>query len=229
MSDVILHAPFAGWLTPLEEVPDPVFAERMMGDGIAIDPIEAVLHAPADATVIAIPDTAHAATLRLANGAELLIHVGLETVALGGMGFKAISSAGVRGKAGHPLIEIDLEKVASGGATSLVTPIILASDGYSITLERPSRGVGRGDFIGTVRGEATDTVEVSGESHQRTVRIDAAHGLHARPAARIAALLKNYAADVSVKLGDRSANARSTVALLGLGVRRGDEVLLAGR
>ncbi len=75
-----------------------MFAERMMGDGIAIDPIESVLRAPADATVIAIPDTAHAVTLRLANGAELLIHIGLETVALGGAGFRALTSAGQQGR-----------------------------------------------------------------------------------------------------------------------------------
>ena len=92
MTDVVLRAPFAGWVTPLDEGPDTVFAERMMGDGIAVDPVEPVLRAPADATVIAIPDTAHAVTLRLANGAELLIHIGLETVALGGVGFRAVSS-----------------------------------------------------------------------------------------------------------------------------------------
>src|SRR5207248_11422705 len=105
MSEVVLRAPFAGWLTPLEEVPDPVFAERMMGDGIAIDPVENVLRAPADATVIAIPDTAHAATLQLANGAEILIHIGLETVALGGKGFRALCSAGATVKTGDSLIE----------------------------------------------------------------------------------------------------------------------------
>ena len=229
MSDVVLHAPFAGWLTPLKEVPDPVFAERMMGDGIAIDPVEPVLCAPADATVIAIPDTAHAATLRLANGAELLIHVGLETVALGGTGFRALSSAGAMVKAGDPLIEIDLEKVAAGGAASLVTPIIVASEGYSIIVDRLSRAIRCGDPIGTVQGEASAAAEASGETLRRTVKIDAAHGLHARPAARIAVLLKGYAADVSLELGDRSANARSTVALLGLGVRRGDKVQLVGR
>ena len=133
MSEVVLTAPFAGWLTPLEEVPDPVFAERMMGDGVAIDPVENVVRAPADATVTSIPATAHAATLRLANGAELLIHVGLETVALGGAGFRALRSAGAQVKAGDPLIEVDLDKVARG-ARSLVTPIVVAN-GY---LESPA-------------------------------------------------------------------------------------------
>lgn len=228
MSDVVLLAPFAGWLSPLEEVPDPVFAERMMGDGVAIDPIDAILRAPADATVIAIPDTAHAATLRLANGAELLIHIGLETVALGGVGFRALSSAGASVKAGDPLIEIDLDVVARG-ATSLVTPIILASDGYSLTIDRVSRSVKSREPIGTVSGEAAEPAKVAPATYERTVRIEAAHGLHARPAARIATLLRPFSSDVDLMVGDRRANARSTVAMLGLGVRHGDELSIIGR
>ena len=112
MTDIVLVAPFAGWLTPLDEVPDPVFAERMMGDGVAIDPVEPVLRAPADATVIAIPETAHAATLRLANGAELLIHIGLETVALGGTGFRALKLGRGRSEGRRPA---DRDRPRCGG------------------------------------------------------------------------------------------------------------------
>jgi phosphocarrier protein FPr/phosphocarrier protein len=228
MSDIVLVAPFAGWLTPLEEVPDPVFAERMMGDGVAIDPVEPVLRAPADATVIAIPETAHAATLRLANGAELLIHVGLETVALGGKGFRALSSAGAEVKAGDALIEIDLEAVARG-ALSLVTPIVVANEGFALELERPSRSVALGEPIATVRGAAAVSGDTEGTAYERIVRIAAAHGLHARPAARIAAALRPFAAEVSLAVADRNASARSTVAMLGLGVRNGDELRIVGR
>ncbi|HEY6661316.1 MAG TPA: phosphoenolpyruvate--protein phosphotransferase [Sphingomicrobium sp.] len=228
MSEIVLRAPFAGWLTPLEEVPDPVFAERMMGDGIAIDPTEAVLRAPADGTVIAIPDTAHAATLRLANGAELLIHIGLETVALGGTGFRALTTNGAEVKAGDALIEIDLDSVARG-AKSLVTPIVVANEGYDLQLEPTSRSVAAGDPIGRLRGSSAASQTVAGDACERSVRIDAPHGLHARPAARIAALLRSYQAEVSLALGDRNANARSTVAMLGLGVRHGDKLRVIGR
>ncbi len=86
---VRLHAPMAGWALDLAQVPDPVFAERMMGEGFAIDPLDGVIRAPCDATVIAVAPTRHSVTLKLANGAELLIHVGLETVALAGDGFTA--------------------------------------------------------------------------------------------------------------------------------------------
>ena len=229
MNEVVLQAPFAGWLTPLEEVPDPVFAERMMGDGLAIDPTEAVLRAPADATVIAIPYTAHAVTLRLSNGAELLIHIGLETVALNGAGFRALSSAGASVKSGEPLIEMDLAGVARG-ARSLVTPIIVANEGFVLTLDALSRPARGGERIGTIRGEAQVAADdASTGSYARTVRIDAAHGLHARPAARIAALTKQFHADVTVTHVDQSANAKSTVALMGLGIRKGDNLQIAGR
>jgi multiphosphoryl transfer protein len=229
MSKVVLQAPFAGWLTPLEEVPDPVFAEHMMGEGLAIDPIENLLRAPADASVISIPKTAHAVTLRLANGAELLIHIGLETVALGGKGFRALTNAGAAVKAGDPLIELDLSDVARG-ARSLVTPIVVASEGFTLSLESLSRKIAFGDPIGTVSGSADQPAEaIPDEAYQRTIRIDAAHGLHARPAARIAAAAKQSGAEVRITHGEASANARSIVALMGLGIRSGDEIGIIAR
>jgi len=228
-SDVVIHAPFAGWLTPLDEVPDPVFAERMMGDGIAIDPTSSTLCAPANGTVVAIPETAHAVTMRLDNGAEILIHVGLETVALGGAGFRALSAANASVRTGAPLIEVDLDRVARS-AKSLITPVILASDGYTLMLERPSRSISSGDPIGTIRGEPRAArTEIPVTTYEQTVRIKAVHGVHARPAARISALLRPLAAEVSIASGDRSASARSVVALLALGLRNGDEVRIQGR
>ena len=227
--DVQLGAPLAGWLTPLEEVPDPVFAERMMGDGVAIDPTSSTLCAPADATVLTIPETAHAVTLLLDNGAELLIHVGLETVALSGSGFRPLSTAGARVKAGDPLIELDLDSIAHG-AKSLVTPIILASDGYSLELGPVLRPVALGEPILKIRGQGgAQAPEGSETTYERTVTISAAHGLHARPAARIATLLKPLSGEVSIIGRGRSASARSVVAMLGLGLRKNDEITIIGK
>ena len=87
MTGLTITAPFAGWAAPLEEVPDPVFAGRMMGDGVAIHPVEGLLRAPCDGTVITLHAARHAVTIRSPEGAEILIHIGLETVALGGEGF----------------------------------------------------------------------------------------------------------------------------------------------
>lgn len=228
MSDVVLLAPVEGWLTPLDEVPDPVFADRMMGEGIAIDPLGRTISAPADAMVVSIPDTAHAVTLRLSNGAELLIHIGLETVALGGEGFRALTSEGSMVRAGDPLIEVDLGSVARR-ARSLVTPLVVANEGFLLALEPASRQVRTGDKLGVVRGAADRLPEVDGDPVERAVRIDAAHGLHARPAARIAALAKLHRAEIRVAFRGKTASARSTVALMSLGIKQGDEVRLSGR
>jgi phosphoenolpyruvate-protein phosphotransferase len=227
---VTLVAPFAGWLAPLEAVPDAVFAERMMGDGFAIDPVEGLLRAPAAGEILSVPATAHAVTLRLDNGAELLLHIGLETVALGGKGFSAKVAAGQRVAAGDPLIVFDLDAVAEG-AKALITPIVLASDGYVLTLEPTGRLVEAGAQVARIAGkqtrEAIRSTAIEAR-HERDVTVDAAHGIHARPAARIAAALRPFVAEVALVAGDKRANARSTVALLGLGVTSGSKVRITG-
>jgi phosphocarrier protein FPr/phosphocarrier protein len=223
---VTLVAPFAGWLAPLEEVPDAVFAERMMGDGFAIDPIEGVLRAPAAGEILSVPASAHAVTLRLANGAELLLHIGLETVALGGRGFAGKVKAGDRVAAGDPLIVFDLDAVGEA-AKALITPVVVANDGYALSLDRVGRLVGAGDPVASiVRSDARVVVKVAApdEKYAREVQVAAAHGIHARPAARIAAALRPFLSEAELVRGDRTANARSTVGLLGLGVTRGETV-----
>lgn len=228
---LVLASPMAGWFGPLEEVPDPVFADRMMGDGAAIDPTEGTLHAPAAGTVIALPQTAHAVTLRLDNGAELLIHIGLETVALKGSGFVPKVAEGDRVTAGQLLISFDLSVVAEA-ATALITPMVVANTGYEIVLDRPGREVAVGDVVARLIATDSDTDADAEDTAQagpmvtRDVAIPAPHGIHARPAARIGALLKAFAADVAIRRGDRRANARSTVALLGLGVCNGDRATI---
>ncbi|MEP9359162.1 phosphoenolpyruvate--protein phosphotransferase [Sphingomonas sp. KR3-1] len=231
MSDAVtLLAPFAGWLAPLEEVPDAVFAERMMGDGFAIDPTEGVLRAPAAGEVINVPASAHAVTLRLENGAELLLHIGLETVALAGKGFAARVAAGDRVQAGDVLIAFDLDAVATA-ARALITPVIVASQGYTLELESLGRLIAAGTVVGQVlRSDRAGADIVHADvGAERRVRVTAANGIHARPAARIAAALKPFLAEVTLHAAERSANARSTIALLGLGAGKDDEVRIVAR
>lgn len=229
MSAVRLHAPFRGWASGLAEVPDAVFAERMMGEGLAIDPLEGVLRAPCDAEVIAVPETRHAVTLRLANGAELLIHIGLETVALGGEGFIAHVAAGQRVALGDPLIGFDLDRVAAG-AKSLATPIVATSEGASVRLLAADRLVEAGDAVAEVelarpaRADAADGATATAEAVVR-----GAHGIHARPAARIATAARGYDAEIEIGGRDRIASARSPVALMTLGLVRDDRVTLRAR
>src|SRR3954471_8307729 len=104
MSTLQLIAPLSGQVWPLERIPDPVFAQKMVGDGLSIDPTDSVLVAPCAGEVIALHAAGHAVTLRTAEGAEILLHIGIDTVALRGEGFHARVERGDQVLAGAPLV-----------------------------------------------------------------------------------------------------------------------------
>ncbi|HEX4739470.1 MAG TPA: phosphoenolpyruvate--protein phosphotransferase [Allosphingosinicella sp.] len=229
MSGIVLGAPLRGWAAPLDDVPDPVFAERMMGDGIAIDPLEGLIRAPAAATVASLPETAHAITLDLANGAQILIHIGIDTVALGGEGFEACVAAGQKVAAGDPLIRFDLDAVARR-AKSLVTPIVLVNEGFRVVVEATGRQVAAEEpllRIERVDGVPAGVAAKDGPIAERRIVVPLPNGLHARPAARVANLAKSFAANVRVAAHERTADGRSMVALMALGLKRGEEAMLS--
>src|SRR5258708_8670002 len=119
-------APFAGWCAALDEVPDEVFAGRMLGDGLAIDPTDGVVLAPCDGEILNLPASGHAVSIRTPHGFEVLIHIGIDTVRLGGRGFNARVKTGARVRIGDELIRFDLDLVAPP-AKSLMTPILVTS------------------------------------------------------------------------------------------------------
>src|SRR3546814_19068058 len=101
---ISIASPLAGWVTPLDEVPDPVFADRMLGDGVAIDPTDGRLVAPGDGTIESVHPAGHAVTIALDAGPVLLLHIGLDTVALDGEGFTPRVRAGDRVATGALLL-----------------------------------------------------------------------------------------------------------------------------
>ncbi|MGG0847135.1 PTS sugar transporter subunit IIA [Peribacillus simplex] len=121
-----LLAPINGQVINIEDVPDPVFSGKMMGDGIAILPEEGLVVSPIDAEVIQVFHTKHALGLRTKHGIELLIHIGLETVNLKGEGFEVHVTEGQRVKAGDKLVTFDIEFLKSK-APSIVTPIVVTN------------------------------------------------------------------------------------------------------
>ncbi|KRG14239.1 PTS sugar transporter subunit IIA [Lederbergia galactosidilytica] len=127
-------APIAGEIIPLEEVPDPVFSQKMMGEGIAIQPSGGQIVAPVDGKIILIAETKHALGIAAKDGTEILIHVGLETVSLKGEGFTVLTKMDEVITVGQPLLEVDWDYIASHTKSS-VTPIIMTKanedgDGY---------------------------------------------------------------------------------------------------
>ena len=126
-----LCAPMAGKAVPITEVPDPTFAEGMLGNGIAIIPTDGKVYAPCDATVDMMFSTGHAVSLVADFGAEILIHVGLETVSLEGKPFTIHVANGDTVKKGQLLIEADLEAIAAAGLNTVTPMVICNTDAYS--------------------------------------------------------------------------------------------------
>ena len=124
------YAPMAGKAVPITEVPDPTFAEGMLGNGIAIEPAEGKVYAPCDATVDMMFTTGHAVSLVADCGAEILIHVGLETVGLEGKPFTIHAANGDKVKKGQLLIEVDLEAVKAAGLPTITPMLICNTNDY---------------------------------------------------------------------------------------------------
>jgi len=226
---LILNCPMQGWVAPLDETPDPVFAEHMLGDGLAIDPTGSSLHAPCAGVVLSIHAARHAVSLRAENGAEILMHIGIDTVALNGEGLTAHVRDGQAVAAGELLISFDIDLLARR-AKSLMTPILLTNgEAFAIVRRDQDRELQVGDFLMEIEatGATIAQIEAADATATRRLTVPLAHGIHARPAAVIAAEAKRYAAEIGVEANGRRANAKSPVALMALAIRQGDEIVLS--
>lgn len=119
-------APVSGQAIPLSEVPDQVFAEKLAGDGLGILAEGDVVVAPADGELTLVFKTKHAFAMTLANGIELLVHIGIDTVSLNGEGFEQLAEQGTQVKAGTPIIKIDRDFI-KGKGLSLATPVLITN------------------------------------------------------------------------------------------------------
>ena len=126
-----LVSPITGDIVALEQVPDEAFASKAVGDGVAVKPTDKIVVAPAAGTVVKIFNTNHAFCLETENGAEIVVHMGIDTVALNGQGFKRLVEEGAEVKAGEPILELDLEFL-NANARSMISPVVCSnSDDYS--------------------------------------------------------------------------------------------------
>ncbi len=123
---VEIHAPLNGKVVNLKDVPDPVFSQKMMGEGIAIVPSEGKVFSPVNGEIVTIPESKHAIGLRTKDGTEVLIHIGLETVSLNGKGFTTLVSVGDQVKVGEQLLDVDLEYIKENAA-DIITPVIITN------------------------------------------------------------------------------------------------------
>lgn len=122
-----IYSPFKGNLVNLEDVPDLAFAQKMMGDGVAIIPSEGKLYSPVDGEIVSIFDSKHAVMIKSADGTNMLIHVGLETVSLEGKPFDVKVKAGDKVKAKDLIMEVDLDIITSNDL-HVITPVVIMDD-----------------------------------------------------------------------------------------------------
>ncbi|HBH0021392.1 TPA: PTS glucose transporter subunit IIA [Clostridioides difficile] len=126
-----IYSPFKGNLVNLEDVPDAVFAQKMMGDGVAIIPSEGKLYSPVDGEIVNVFDTKHAIMIKSNDNTNILIHVGLETMSLEGKLFDVKVKAGDKVKAKDLIMEVDLDFITSNDL-NIITPVVIMDDADSV-------------------------------------------------------------------------------------------------
>ena len=152
LEKIQIFAPVTGTVKDITEVPDKTFADKVLGDGVAVIPDEGKIYAPADGTVVNIMDTKHGIMFQTAQGVELLIHIGLDTVNLKGKNFTSHTENGAQVKAGDLLVEFDLDAIRAEGYDP-VTPIVVTNgDDYirSVNMVKSDEKVKHGDCLLTI-------------------------------------------------------------------------------
>ncbi|WP_339485695.1 phosphoenolpyruvate--protein phosphotransferase [Pseudomonas sp. RL_5y_Pfl2_70] len=224
--ELTLSAPLSGPVLTLAKVPDAVFASGAMGDGIAIDPLNDTLYSPCAGVVIHVARTGHALTVRADNGAELLLHLGLDTVELQGEGFSMLVKEGARVSHGQPLLRYDLDKVGRQ-CKSLVSLLILTNSqdfqARPITLKTVKVGEPLLHIVAR-HSTAANAEELGGTEVLGNVQVAHRGGLHARPAALIRQTAQGFKSHSQLHFAGKSAPCNSLIGLMGLAIGEQDEV-----
>lgn len=220
--NLFLSAPLDGTLLSIESSADPVFAQRLVGDGVVIEPSSEVLFAPCDGTISQLHDAGHAVVIKVTDDVELLMHIGIDTVTLKGIGFEPQVKIGQTVSQGQPLIEFSKSYIEEQGL-SAQTVVLITSGQTMPELTYPRQIVANKDELFTLpltqAKPSTDTVasttdtSVSGE-----VIIKNPQGLHARPAAQLTAVAKHFNSVVTLTIPGTalSSLATSVTGIMGL-------------
>ncbi len=142
-----LYAPMCGKVVPITEVPDPTFAEGMLGSGIAIEPSQGDVFSPVDGVVDMMFETGHAVSLSSTTGVEILIHVGLETVGLNGGPFRIFVKNGDKVKRGQLLMKADLAAIRAAGLNTITPMVVCNTDDYPTFKTTVGKDVTKDDLV----------------------------------------------------------------------------------
>ncbi len=232
-NEFAIRLPLKGVVQAVTDLPDPVFAEKMMGDGVAIDPTDNVLYAPFAGQITQIHNSHHAVTLQQGD-VELLMHIGLDTVALKGRGFELHVAEGDQVETGQALITFDADLIARECVSvqsaivitsgQEVTPVVSLGSLQSNLSQAIFTVPSSNDPQGTpapVQDEAP-AAEPTGPVITGSVRIPNPTGLHARPAARLAVEVRKADAKVTFIVNGKTCSGASVTGIMSLKTKLGD-------
>ena len=221
-TSLILQAPMTGPMVPIDQVPDPVFAERMVGDGVSIDPVESRLLAPCPGTITQVHPSQHAVTMMTLSGLEVMMHIGIDTVSLKGQGFAPVVQEGDTVETGDLLIEFDMDYVALNAKSLLTQIVITNSDEAVFTFNSGFVCEGK-DHLFTVDSSdaaltADESVDLNSAITSEPIILANPSGLHARPAAVLAKKAKAFSSSIELVCGANKGNAKSTTAIMKMNI-----------
>ena len=222
-----LYSPIKGFLIDISKVPDDAFAQKMLGDGVAFTPQENYICAPTDALIKNIHQCLHAIVLEK-DGFEILIHIGVDTVTLKGRGFKALVKEGDFVKQGQKLIEFDEDYIAQNTPSNLIIMVIASPLEVNLIKENIALVTESTKVFTAARQEESKpafTPIIDQTTYTQDIIISNKTGLHARPAGEVATLAQSFKnTNIILVKGQKSANAKSMVEILGLSLEYGDKV-----
>ncbi len=233
MKNEKIYSPISGQIVPIEQVSDPVFSEKMLGDGIAVRSSisKHFIVSPCDGEIQTIHSSLHAVAILNNEGYEVLIHVGVDTVNLEGKGFQSLVSVGQKVKKGENLLLVDFDFISKNAPSYDVVMLITnMTDDYELT-KNTSNSINVGEHIFSINQKGFPTVieatsSQSKETISESVVVVNHTGIHARPASKIFQIANKYKSTVELKLADKQANAKSVISILGLGIKFNDVVQL---
>ena len=227
-----LVAPLTGMLLAIEESSDPVFAGRLIGDGVVINPTGKVVLAPCDGVITQLHDAKHAVAVKSDTGVEVLIHVGIDTVMLRGEGFTADVSIGDKVTVGQQLISFDPELIKAKGVSTQTAMMITTGETGLMAKDHSEVTAGK-DVVFTIGGEPQKEMSTESKySHHDSITLTEdlvlknPLGLHARPAATLIKIIKSFNSQVQIlnKDNGKECSATSLTALMGLGTVLGSKL-----
>ena len=230
MSSVLeLFSPADGSIFPLEQVPDPVFSQHMLGNGFAIDPAKGEVFAPCGGIITNINPNKHALVITQ-NGFELLVHIGVETVSLKGKGFTLLVKQGQEVSPGQPLLTFDLDFLKKSAPCAWIICAVTAPQDAPVAVLASGRAQ-KGQKIASA-GETQPQHSPQNAQDDAPVFLSEKicivnpNGLHARPAAVLAKLAAQFDFSLYLVKGNEKANAKSIMEIMGLALEPGETIQL---